>query len=165
MEKRKKYKGQSFRVFQSLLHTKKENRKWPLSETTDVMWSECNSHLVTFNDSSERRDLPLEVNAEALEAALSQLEKAEEEQLQKEESLKKQQAERKRMGPQEDMTVYLLKEVLDDLNINYRSNERKADLIEKVRRARATLQDASRDYNMRGHVFSSIKYCSEYWHS
>ena len=53
-----------------------------------------------------------------LEALLPQLEKAEEERLQKEETLKKQEAERKKMGPPEDMTVRLLKEVLDDLNIN-----------------------------------------------
>ena len=53
-----------------------------------------------------------------LEALLPQLEKAEEERLQKEETLKQQEAERKKMGPPEDMTVRLLKEVLDDLNIN-----------------------------------------------
>ena len=99
-----------------------------------------------------------------------QLEKAEEEQLQREETLKKQEAERKRMGPPEDMTVRLLKEVLDDLNITYRSNEKKADLIEKVRRARTTLQDVSHDHNMRGHTFSSVKYWHtgtpfEYWSS
>ena len=52
------------------------------------------------------------------------LEKAEEERLQKEETLKKQEAERKKMGPPEDMTVRLLKEVLDDLNITYRSSKK-----------------------------------------
>ena len=45
---------------------------------------------------------------------LPQLEKAEEERLQKEETLKKQEAERKIIGALEDMTVRLLKEVLDD---------------------------------------------------
>ena len=104
---------------------------WLLSETTEVMWSECNTLLVTFNGLLERRNCPLEVNAKALEALLPQLEKAEEEGLQKEETLKRQQAERKKMGPPEDMTVRLLIEVLDDLNITYRSREKKADLIEK----------------------------------
>ena len=55
-----------------------------------------------------------------------------------------------------DMTVRLLKEVLDDLNITYRSSEKKADLIEKVRYARPTLHDASHDHNMRDHAFSSV---------
>ena len=65
-------------------------------------------------------------------------------------------------GSVEDMTVRLLKEVLDDLNISYRSNEKKADLIEKVRRARATLHDASHDHNMRGHAFFSLCKVLEY---
>ena len=112
--------------FKVLSHTKKGNGKWLLSETTEVMWSECNTLLVTFSGLSERRNCPLEVNAEGLEALLPQLEKAEGERLQKEETLKKQEAEKKKLGPSEDMTVRLLKEVLD---------EKKADLIEKVRRA------------------------------
>ena len=70
------------------------------------MWSECNTLLVTFNVLLERRSCHLEVNAEALEALLPQLEKAEEERLQKEETLKKQEAERKKIGALEDMTVY-----------------------------------------------------------
>ena len=121
-----------------------------------MIWSECDTHIVTFNGPLEITECPLEleVNAEALEALLPQLEKAEEERLQKEATLKKQEAERKKMEPPEDMTVRLLKEVLDDLNITYRSSEKKADLIEKVRRARATLHDdASHDHNMRGHGF------------
>lgn len=144
--------------FKVLSHTKKGNGKWLLTETTDVMWSECNTHLVTFNGPLERRDCPLEVNAEALEALLPLLEKADEERLQKEETLKKHEAERKKMGLPEDMTVRLLKEVLDDLNITYRSNEKKADLIENVCRAGATLHDASHDHNMRGHAFFSFKF-------
>ena len=128
--------------FKVLSHTKKGNGKWLLLETTEVMWSDCHTHLVTFNGPSKRRNFPLEVNVEALEALLQQLQKAVDKRLQKEETLKQQEAERKKMGPLEDMTVHLLKEVLDDLNITYRSSEKKADLIEKVRHARATLHDA-----------------------
>ena len=86
-----------------------------------MIWSECDTHIVTFNGPLEITECPLEleVNAEALEALLPQLEKAEEERLQKEATLKKQEAERKKMVPPEDMTVRLLKEVLDDLNITY----------------------------------------------
>ena len=44
------------------------------------------------------------------------------------------------MGPPEDMTVRLLKEVLDELNVTYKANEKKADLIDKGRHVRAALQ-------------------------
>lgn len=36
------------------------------------------------------------------------------------------------MGLLEDMIIYLLKEVLDGLNVIYRLNEKKVDLIVKV---------------------------------
>ena len=111
----------------------------------------------------KRMSFPLEVNVEALEALLPQLQKAEDKLLQKKETLKQQEAERKKMGPPDDMTVLLLKEVLDDLNITYRSSEKKADLIEKVRNARATLHDASRLqlHKSRLFLFSVL----EYWNS
>lgn len=53
------------------------------------------------------------------------------------------------MGPPEDMTVYLLKEVLDGLNVTYRSKEKKADLIANVCRARTDLQDKASRCNQR----------------
>ena len=45
------------------------------------------------------------------------------------------------MGPLEDMTVRLLKEVLDDMNLTYKTKEKKADLIEKDCHARVSLRD------------------------
>lgn len=48
--------------------------------------------------------------------------------------------------------------VLDELNITYRSSEKKADLIEKVRHARENLHDTSNDHSMRGHAFFSFKF-------
>ena len=45
------------------------------------------------------------------------------------------------MGPLEDMTVRLLKEVLDDMTLTYKTNEKKADLIEKDCHARVSLRD------------------------
>ena len=46
------------------------------------------------------------------------------------------------MGEPEDMSIRLLKEVLDDLNDTYKSSERKRDLISKVRQARERLQES-----------------------
>lgn len=40
------------------------------------------------------------------------------------------------MGEPQDMSVRLLKEVLDDLNVTYKASEKKRDLIAKVRQAR-----------------------------
>ena len=48
--------------FKVLSHSKKGNGKWVLSETTEVMRSECNTLLVTFNGLLERRSCHLEVN-------------------------------------------------------------------------------------------------------
>lgn len=64
------------------------------------------------------------------------------------------------MGLPEDMSVHLLvlKEVLDDLNVTYKANEKKADLIEKVRHVRATLQEESYCHSERANVFSSPEY-------
>lgn len=39
------------------------------------------------------------------------------------------------MGEPEDMTIRLLKEVLDDLNVTYKASEKKRDLNAKVRQA------------------------------
>ena len=80
-KKEKNVRDKVLVCFKVLSHTKKGNGKWLLLETTEVKWSECNTHLVTFHDPSERRDCPLEVNVEAIEAMLPQLEKAEEERL------------------------------------------------------------------------------------
>ena len=66
------------------------------------------------------------------------------------------------MGPPEDMTVRLLKEVLDDMNFTYKTNEKKADLIEKVRHARVSLRDEYYDQSNRCHVISSSEYQSPY---
>lgn len=61
------------------------------------------------------------------------------------------------MGPPEDMTGRLLKEVLDESNVTYKANEKKADLIDKVRHVRATLQEES--YNSeKANVFPSSEH-------
>ena len=46
------------------------------------------------------------------------------------------------MGEPEDMSIHLLKEVLDDLNVTYKASERKRDLISKVCQARERLQES-----------------------
>ena len=134
--------------FQVLSHTKKQNNKWLLSKTNEILWSECKTHLITFKVSGASQ-WPLGVDAEVLETLLPQLEKEEEESRREEEKLKALEKERRKMGPPEDMTVYLLKEVLDGLNITYKSNEKKAELIAKVRRARTDLQDKASRCNQR----------------
>ena len=83
----------------------------------------------------------MEVDAEAIETLLPKLEQAEEASRKKEESLKEIEKEKQKMGAPEDMTVCLLKEVLDSLNITYISNEKKAELIAKVHQARENLQE------------------------
>ena len=39
-----------------------------LLQTNEIVWSDCNAHLLlTFNDVSEEKDWPIEVNTDALE--------------------------------------------------------------------------------------------------
>ena len=46
------------------------------------------------------------------------------------------------MGEPEDMSIRLLKEVLDGLNVTYKASEKKRDLIAKVRQDRERLQES-----------------------
>lgn len=43
------------------------------------------------------------------------------------------------------MMVALLREVLDEMNVTYRKNEKKVDLVRKVKEARSTAIDATQD--------------------
>ena len=81
--------------FLVLSHTKLDNNRWLLSQTNEIMWWDCNAHLLTLSDVSEEKCWPIEVNAEDPEEKLFQLEKAEEKRLREEEKLKEQESTRK----------------------------------------------------------------------
>ena len=122
--------------------TKIEGGKWSLAKTKEILWIECNSHLLTFHEVPEVRLWPVSVNAEHLENILPELEIAERERLLAEERRKEEEKKKKKMGVPEDMSIRLLKEVLDDLNVTYKASERKRDLIAKVRQARERMQES-----------------------
>ena len=122
--------------------TKIEEGKWSLSKTKEILWTECSSHLLTFHEVPEVRLWPVSVNAEHLENILPELEIAERERLLAEERRREEEKKKKKMGEPEDMSICLLKEVLDDLNVTYRASEKKRHLIEKVRQARERLQES-----------------------
>ena len=63
----------------------------------------------------------------------------------REEILKKEERELRKEGSADDMTVALLREVLDEMNVMYRKKEKKADLVSKVKEARSTGIDATQD--------------------
>ena len=122
--------------------TKIEVGKWSLSKTKEILWTECSSHLLTFREVPEVRLWPASVNAEHLEDILPELEIAQRERLLEEERRIEEENEKKKMGEPEDMSIRLLKEVLDDLNVTYKASERKLDFIAKVRQARERLQES-----------------------
>ena len=104
------------------------------------MWTECHAYLMSFPvPDANTRAWPLTVDGEALEKILPQLDKAEQEMMLQEEKAKAQETERLKKGEPEDMTVRLLREVLDELNITYKASDKKAILIAKVREARQNL--------------------------
>lgn len=134
--------------FQVLSYKKIEHSKWLLTLTNEVMWTECDAHLLTFADAPKPRSWPVTVDAGSLEEIIPDLEKAEEERRREEEKLKEQEKEKRKTGEPENMTVRLLKEVLDDLNVTYRTNEKKADLIAKVREVRQNLQASTSQHSI-----------------
>ena len=73
----------------------------------------------------KKRTWSSEEDAEAIKILLPKLEQEEEESRRKEVSLKEMEKKKRKMGPPKDMTVCLLKVVLDSLNVTYRSNEKK----------------------------------------
>ena len=95
--------------------------------------------MLTFHKVPEVRLWPVSVNAEHLEDILPELKIAEIERLLEEERRKEE--EKKKMGEPEDMSIHLLKEVLDDLNVTYKASEKKHDLIAKVLQAQERLQE------------------------
>ena len=118
-----------------------EDTKLLLEKTNDIMWAECYAYLMSFPvPNAKTRAWPLTVDGEALKKILPQLEEAEQERAQQEEKAKAQEKERLKKGEPEDMTVRLLREVLDELNITYKASDKKAVLIAKVREARKNLQ-------------------------
>lgn len=118
-----------------------EDTKLLLEKTTDIMWAECQAYLMSFPvPDAKTRAWPLTVDGEALEKILPQLEKAEQERMLQEEKARAEEKERLKKGEPEDMTVRLLREVLDELNVTFKANDKKAVLIGKVREARQNLQ-------------------------
>ena len=99
------------------------------------------AHLMTFRvPDTKTRKWPLTVDGEPLEKILPQLEKAEEKRMLQEEKAKGQEKERLKQGEPEDMTVRLLREDLDELNVTYKASDKKAILIARVRKACQNLQ-------------------------
>ena len=135
-EREKTIDGEDICLLRVLSFQKMEDTKLLLEKTTDIMWAECQAYLMSFPvPDAKTRAWPLTVDGEALEKILPQLEKAEQERMLQEE---KARAEEK--GEPEDMTVRLLREVLDELNVTYKASDKKAVLIGKVREARQNLQ-------------------------
>ena len=141
-KKEKKQSTEKISVcFRVLSFQKMEDTKLLLEKTTDIMWAECQAYLMSFPvPDAKTRAWPLTVDGEALEKILPQLEKAEQERMLQEEKARAEEKERLKKGEPEDMTVRLLREVLDELNVTYKASDKKAVLIGEVREARQNLQ-------------------------
>ena len=149
--------------------TKIEVGKWSLSKTKEILWTECSSHLLTFREVPEVRLWPVSVNAEHLEDILPELEIAERERLLEEERRIEEENKKKKMGEPEGMSIRLLKEVLDDLNVTYKASERKRDLISKVCQARERLQESHCQQDAPSHfaLYRNNDYMDDqsHWHN
>ena len=98
-----------------LSETKTKVGKWSLSKTKEILWTECSPHLLIFREVPKGRLWSVSVNAEHLEDILPELEIAERERLLEEERCMEEE-KKKKMGETKDMSICLLKEVLNCTN-------------------------------------------------
>lgn len=93
-----------------------------------------------------------------IRSMLSQLHKAEKKR--KEEKVKEKEASlrKRKEGPPEEMSVVLLKEVLKEMGISIRNSSTRAQLVEKVKQARACQLEANGNCGLFGTSFNCNKW-------
>ena len=88
---------------------------------------------------------PIHVDLSQVVKQVPTLKEMDKERAVREEILKKKERELRKEGSADDMTLALLREVLDEMNVTYCKNEKKADLVRKVKEARSTAIDSTQD--------------------
>ena len=123
---------------------KKKEDEWELSTTDNFDWCSVRSILQVVGAVDDGK-WPMHVDLSQVVKQVPALKEMDKERAMREEILKKKERELRKEGSADDMTVALLREVLDEMNVTYRKNEKKADLVRKVKEARSTAIDATQD--------------------
>ena len=123
---------------------KKKKDEWELSTTDNFKWCSVRSILQVVGAADDGK-WPIHVDLSQVVKQVPALKEMDKERAVREEILKKEERELRKEGSADDMTVVLLREVLDEMNVTYRKKEKKADLVSKVKEARSTGIDATQD--------------------
>ena len=118
--------------------------QWELSTTENFKWCSVRSILKVVGAVDDGK-WPIHVDLSQVVEQVPALKEMDKEREAREEILKKKERELRKEGSADDMTVTLLREVLDELNVTYRKNEKKAELVRKVKEARSVTIDATQD--------------------
>ena len=113
---------------------KKKEDEWELSTTDNFKWCSVRSILKVVGAVDDGK-WPIHVDLSQIVKQVPALKEMDKEREAREETLKKKERELRKEGSADDMTVALLREVLDEMNVTYRKNGKKADLVCKVKEA------------------------------
>ena len=115
---------------------KKKEDEWELSTTDNFDWCSVRSILQVVGAVDDGK-WPIHVDLSQVVKQVPALKKMDKERAVREEILKKKERELQKEGSADDMTV------LDEMNVMYCKNEKKADLVRKIKEARSTAIDAT----------------------
>ena len=129
---------------ESVKFPEKKEDEWALSTTDNFKWCSVRSILQVVGAVDDRK-WSIHVDLSQVVKQVPALKEMDKERAMREEILKKKEQELRKEGRDNDITVVLLREVLDEMNVTYHKNEKKADLVRKVKEARSTAIDATQD--------------------
>lgn len=116
---------------------KKDSLGWELETTPTYRWSEVHTILkVVGKVSGSQPKWPIYVYLTDILKELPRLQKMDEERKKKEDLQRKDEREKIKQGNPNDMTITLLREILDEMGEPYKKSWKKTVLIEKVIAAR-----------------------------
>ena len=115
-----------------------------MSTTDNFKWCSVRSILQVVGAVDDGK-WPIHVDLSQVVKQVPTLKEMDKERAVREEILKKKERELRKEGSADDMTLALLREVLDEMNVTYCKNEKKADLVRKVKEARSTAIDSTQD--------------------
>ena len=120
-----------------LNYEKKDSLGWELETTPTYRWSEVHTILkVVGKVSGSQPKWPIYVYLTDILKELPRLQKMDEERKKKEDLQRKDEREKIKQGNPNDMTITLLREILDEMGEPYKKSWKKTVLIEKVIAAR-----------------------------
>lgn len=103
---------------------KKKKDEWELSTTDNFKWCSVRSILKVVGAVDDGK-WPIHVDLSQIVKQVPVLKEMDKEREAREEILKKKERELRKEGSADDMTVTLLREVLDEMNVTYRKNEKR----------------------------------------